>query len=139
VNLYLLDASAFHRLGRSALVAAAVEEWNARAVPAVCSPMRLEICYSARSESEHARLAGILEEFIPLDTTPDVTRRAEELQRRLFAAGAGRAAGAVDLLLAATALEYRAILLHYDRDFDLCQEAEPTLLSQWVVPRGSVA
>jgi predicted nucleic acid-binding protein len=48
-----------------------------------------------------------------------------------------RAASPVDLITAATAAEYGAIVLHYDRDYDLiAQIGGPR--SQWVAPAGSV-
>lgn len=49
-----------------------------------------------------------------------------------------RAAGCADLLTAAVAEHYGAIVLHYDSDFDHIA-AVSGLQTRWVVPRGSVS
>src|SRR5687768_11950241 len=60
--------------------------------------------------------------------------------------GARRAAGArrgrpapsadPDLILAASALEHGATVLHYDRDFDLIAETTG-LNARWIIPAGT--
>jgi predicted nucleic acid-binding protein len=66
------------------------------------------------------------------------------LQSKLFELGKGRSVGVSDLQIAATALHYvtdkrSVIVAHYDADFDHLASVEPSLRTQWVVPRGSVA
>lgn len=41
-----------------------------------------------------------------------------------------------DLLVAATALEHDATVLHYDRDFDLIAEVTD-LSARWIIPPGT--
>jgi predicted nucleic acid-binding protein len=43
----------------------------------------------------------------------------------------------VDLVVAATAAEYGAIVLHYDRDFDLIADVGGPR-SEWVAPAGTL-
>jgi len=43
------------------------------------------------------------------------------------------------VLIAATAVHYDLIVLHYDGDYELLREADNRVLERWVVPRGSVA
>jgi predicted nucleic acid-binding protein len=43
---------------------------------------------------------------------------------------------APDLLVAATALEHDATVLHYDRDFDLIAEVTD-LSARWIIPPGT--
>jgi hypothetical protein len=69
--------------------------------------------------------------------TPDgVWERAHQVQQLLTERSEHRSAGAVDLLVAATAERHRLILLHHDRDFDTVARAtgQPTV---WVVEPGS--
>ena len=49
-----------------------------------------------------------------------------------------RAVGAMDVLLAATALAHRAVVIHYDGDFDRIAGAHPGFRARWVVPRGTI-
>ena len=60
------------------------------------------------------------------------------LQASLGNGGPLRAAGANDLVIAATAIVHGAVVLHYDADYE--HIAKVSELNQiWVVPRGSVA
>jgi hypothetical protein len=54
-----------------------------------------------------------------LPITTAVAIRARDIQLALTQRGYHRAASPVDLIAAAAAAEYAAIVLHYDRDFDL--------------------
>jgi predicted nucleic acid-binding protein len=63
--------------------------------------------------------------------------RAAQVQAALTDLGAHRSAGAVDLLIAATAELQALTLLHYDHDFEqivrvTCQRA------QWLAPPGDI-
>jgi len=51
--------------------------------------------------------------------------------------------GVADLQIAATAWchsdnRQRIVVVHYDKGFDVLAAIEPTLLTQWIVPQGSV-
>jgi len=63
--------------------------------------------------------------------------RGSEIQAAMTARGTHRSAGAVDLLIAATAELHTLVLLHYDRDFDRVAEVtrQPT---QWLADAGSL-
>ena len=79
--------------------------------------------------------------FLPPDE--EVARVALELQSKLFKVGHGRAVGASDLQIAATAIRhstaYQAVtIVHYDSDFEYLCQVEPRLHAQWIVPTGSV-
>jgi predicted nucleic acid-binding protein len=56
----------------------------------------------------------------------------------LWQAGKGRAAGVIDVAIAATAVSFNAVVLHYDSDFDHIADVYPPMKAWWVVPRGSV-
>lgn len=57
---------------------------------------------------------------------------------RVTARDAHRSAGAVDLLIAATAEAHNLSLLHYDRDYDQVSQVsgQPT---RWLAPAGTLA
>lgn len=141
--LYLLDNSATQRISRSADVAEAVRRLLDSGVLAGCLPQLLEEGYSARSASDHATILSLnAEAKVFLPPVPAVAERAIELQRRLFAAGQGRAVGVSDLQIAATALVHsdqhqQVIVVHYDSDFEHLAEVEPELRTRWIVPRST--
>lgn len=93
----------------------------------------LELLYSARNAGEARR--DDLGTLPWLRLTEAVAARALDIQRQL--AGTGRHRRPIpDLLVAATALEHDATVLHYDRDFELIAEATG-LSARWIMPAGT--
>jgi len=45
----------------------------------------------------------------------------------------------MDVILAATALAHRAVVVHYDADFDVIAAAHPTFRAEWAASRGTIA
>ena len=114
--LYLIDTSGLFRIFKSDVR----EAWSdhlAAGVIAIRPIVELEFLYSARSLAdrlEKRRLLGDLFGWVPMyDGGYD---RALEVQQALTETGAHRSAGAVDLLIAATAERERLIVLTDDRD-----------------------
>ena len=72
-----------------------------------------------------------------LPVTPAVTNRARAVQRDLAKSGHHRGPGVADLLIAATAEVYGAILVHYEHDFDVIAEltGQP---ARWIVTPRTV-
>jgi predicted nucleic acid-binding protein len=137
-DLYLLDKSALARVGREPTVRTALERLDDIGVLATTAVIDLEIGYSARNLTEFDSVAAdraALYQALPLTRT--VTDRARHVQRELVRCGQHRGPGVSDLLIAATAEVYGAIVVHYDRDFDLIAAitAQPV---EWIVPPGSV-
>ena len=100
--------------------------------------IELEIGYSARSLTEFdAVLADRQALYRDLPLSREVANRARFVQRELVRHGHHRGPGVSDLLIAATAENHGAVVVHYDADFDTIAEitGQPT---QWIVPRGSV-
>lgn len=114
---FLIDTSAAARvlLGRTAT------EWDERiaaGLVALCDITELELLYSARGSADRERLERELRTHYAWCPTPDgVFRRARDVQALLTGKGQHRAAGPVDLLVAATAELAGLTLLHHDRDF----------------------
>jgi len=96
----------------------------------------LELLYSARNPSDYELRWNDLETLPWLHLTEAVAQRALAVQRDLAAAAAGHRRPIPDLLVAATALEYDATVLHYDHDFDAIAEVS-SLSARWIVPRGT--
>jgi hypothetical protein len=143
--LYLVDNSVIQRLHRSPEMRAARDVLVRTGELTVCMPTVLEACFSARNYEEHQREAdAYVTAWTVLEPAPEILRIALVLQSKLFGAGKGRSVGVSDLQIAATALHYSTeerpvIVAHYDGDFDHLASVEPSLRTQWVVPRGTVA
>ncbi len=131
---YLLDTSVVKRLQylevRSVIEPLAASGELGR--PSICD---LEVGYSARNAKEWDQLVGALDAFQAVDITARHLQRALQVQR-LLAARSQRDRKIPDLLIAAAAEELKAIVLHYDADFDLIGSVTGQRC-QWVVPAGS--
>jgi len=99
----------------------------------------LEMLYSAQDLKQYRALAAVRSSshtMLPLNE--QVGRRALQVQEALAEQGHHRGAGVVDLLIAASAEQAGATLVHYDHDYDLIAEVTQQPM-RWVVPRGSIA
>ncbi|MBM0256225.1 PIN domain nuclease [Micromonospora sp. 4G55] len=135
---YLVDTSALVRLVRDPALRSRWEPAVTAGLLAICPLVELEFLYTARSAADRARLQQLLRTAFSWVTMPDRSyERAAEIQEELTARGTHRSAGAVDLLLAATA-EYQGLsLLHYDRDFDQVAAVTGQPM-RWVAPPGTI-
>ena len=99
---------------------------------------RLEILYSARDGAAVATLAAGLAGLRTASLTRAITATAEATLHALaeIAPGAHRMPP-VDYLLAATAHEINAAVIHYDRHFDILATVLP-FQSVWLAPPGSL-
>lgn len=82
-----------------------------------CPPQVVEFCHSARSPEELAHYLEQISLGFPLERAPDETL-AVGIQSALWNAGLVRAAGTVDILIAAYAIANDATVLSADRDFE---------------------
>jgi predicted nucleic acid-binding protein len=115
VQAYLADTSAWHRSTRVA------ERWSALIDDdqlALCTPVALEILYSARTRAEYDLIARDLMGLpqLPLDARGEALAR--QTQAMLAARAQHRGPSPADLLIAAVAEVHDATLLHYDRHFE---------------------
>lgn len=105
---------------------------------ATCITTDLEAGYSGRDSREVTAIAARRKsDYVVLAITEPIAERARDIQRRMAARGQHRAAGVIDLLTAAVAEHYGAVIVHYDADFEhiAATTGQP---HTWVVPRGSV-
>jgi predicted nucleic acid-binding protein len=115
VRAYLADTSAWHRSVQ------VPEQWSALIADdqlALCTPVALELLYSARNPAEYTRIARDLEKLpqLPIDARSEALAR--QTQAMLATRGQHRGPAPADLLIAAVAEAHDATLLHYDRHFD---------------------
>jgi hypothetical protein len=98
-----------------------------------------EFAFSARSAAEHAESSQRLRmSFLYLPASPGTDQVVLDIRSALWRAGKGRAAGVIDVAIAAVAVCFRATVLHYDSDFDHIAGVYPQFAAQWIVARGSV-
>lgn len=134
----LVDTSALVRLLRHGSLRG---QWQAQitaGIVAVCPIVELELLYTARSKADREEYLELLGAAFTCMAMPEpVFRRATEVQGALTARGTHRSAGAVDLLVAASAELHGIALLHYDRDFDEIAKVtgQPMV---WVAPPGTI-
>ncbi|MGH7883526.1 MAG: PIN domain nuclease [Candidatus Dormibacteraceae bacterium] len=130
-RLYLADKSAYEQRRHSLSVEDLFNSLIESKTLAACEIVALEILYSARNLAEYDRVQNDLEALTWLDVDVRALRRAREVQHKLARQGQHRLP-LPDLIIAATAERHGAVVLHYDKDFDLIAAVtgQPT---QWVV------
>jgi predicted nucleic acid-binding protein len=104
----------------------------------ISPPTRIEIFQSARSGEEFDRMAEHLDTLHAAPLTPSIAHAAEAGMRALAHRSAGsQRLPVVDYLVAATAQEMGAAVLHYDRDYDTLAEVME-FESIWLAPAGAL-
>jgi predicted nucleic acid-binding protein len=127
---FLIDTSALARLLRGHAEQYGWDQATAAGLIATCPITELEFFYSARSAADRAQ--GIEDVRLLFGRVP-VDDRAWQVQEILTQRGRHRSAGAVDLVVAATAELQGLTLLHRDRDFE-CIAAVTGQALQWYGP-----
>ncbi len=130
-------------IDKSALARMAHPRVQARLVPileageaATCAVIDLEVLYSTRNASDHARTRRRRTlAYRHVELTEAMFQRAIEVQGLLAIRGQHRVP-IPDLIIAAAAEHAGMILLHYDADFDRIKAVTGQPM-EWVVPRGT--
>lgn len=131
---FLIDTSALARFMHTGAEQFGWDQAAAAGLIATCPITELEFFYSARSAADRAQ--GIedmrlLFGWVPVDDR--AYDRAWQVQEALTKRGQHRSAGAVDLVVAATAELQGLTLLHCDRDFECIAMVTGQAL-QWYGP-----
>jgi predicted nucleic acid-binding protein len=116
--IYLIDTSGLFRVLQNSKLREAWTDQLAAGVIATCPVVELEFLYSARSLADRLEKARLLRDvfgWVPMGEL--AWARAAEVQQALTGVGKHRSAGAVDLLIAATAEHERLTVLCDDHDF----------------------
>ena len=133
---YLIDRSALARMSDPQVQARLVPILEAGEA-ATCALIDLEVLYSTRNASDHARtLRRRALAYRHVVLTEAMFQRAVEVQGLLALRGQHRVP-IPDLIIAAAAEHAEMVLLHYDSDFDRIAAVTGQAL-EWVVPRGAV-
>ncbi|MFF9339352.1 PIN domain nuclease [Streptomyces sp. NPDC014773] len=131
---FLIDTSALARFLRDDAEQYGWDQAAAAGLIATCPITELEFFYSARSADDRAQGIENLRlvfGWVPVDDR--AYSRAWQVQEALTRRGQHRSAGAVDLIVAATAELQGLTLLHRDRDFE-CIAAVTGQALQWYGP-----
>lgn len=116
---YLIDTSAIVRLLSNAELRKHWEDAIGAGAIAYCAATELEMRFSARSVEHDESIRRTLNEmFIWAPMSDRCWEGAITVQDALVANGTHRSAGAVDLVVAATADQQGLTLLHDDKDFE---------------------
>lgn len=136
-TLFLADTSAYTVARRSSPAEMRLRSLAADGALATFVTVDLELGYSARDPAEYRGISRIRSQLVQLASVDEIALRAREVQAQMAARSQHRAAGVMDLLMAAAAEHYGASVLHYDADFDhiAAVTGQPV---DWVAPRGSV-
>ncbi|MGH9152313.1 MAG: PIN domain-containing protein [Acidimicrobiales bacterium] len=135
VGRHLADKSAFEQQRHSDVAAGLLRALAADGALYMSEIVALELLYSARNPDDYEARWGDLRTLPWLSRTEAVAARALDIQRQL--AGMGQHRRPIpDLLVAATAIEHDATVLHYDHDFDVIAEATG-LSTRWIIPPGT--
>lgn len=133
---YLIDKSALARM-RNPAVRARLAPIIAAGEAATCAIVDLEVLYSTRDRTEHARVRRRRRlAYRRVEITEEIFERAISVQGLLAARGRHRLP-IPDLIIAAAAEAADMTLLHYDADFDAIAAATGQA-TEWVAPRGSL-
>lgn len=115
---YLLDTSALWYLFRTPSALRLWEGHIAAGVFHVCEPTKAEFLYSATGPAHRDDLAEELDDLCHLSPVPKNARRwVDTAQYKLTQRAQHRAAGAIDLVVCATAVHHGHTVLHVDNDF----------------------
>jgi predicted nucleic acid-binding protein len=118
VNTYLLDTSALWHLFRTPGALRPWEGYIGAGAFRICEPTRAEFLYSARNPAHRDDLADELDALCALAPVPrNAWRWVDTAQYKLTQKGQHRSAGAIDLLVCATAVHHDLTVLHLDDDF----------------------
>jgi predicted nucleic acid-binding protein len=136
-QLYLIDTSA-HARSQHAVIRSVIAGLIGDHAAATCVTVDLEAGYSGRDLADVRTIAQRRRElYVVLPVSEVIADRARDVQVRMAARGHHRAVGVIDLLTAAVAEHYGAVILHYDADFEHVAAAtgQP---HKWIAPRGTL-
>jgi predicted nucleic acid-binding protein len=115
---YLLDTSAIWHMFRDPSTFDAWRPARRTRLLRVCEPTRTEFLFSAKNSIHRDEMAQALDDLCDLAPVPKAAWRwVDTVQYKLTQLGQHRAAGAIDLVVCATAAHHGLTLLHRDNDF----------------------
>ena len=134
---FLADTSAWTRSATRRAIAVRWATMLDHGELAICTPVALEMLYTARNPADYANRADQLSGLPSLPLDERASQLAEHAQAMLAGRSQYRGPRPIDLLIAAIAEAHGAILLHYDRHFDLIRRVTGQPM-EWLARRGSL-
>lgn len=133
---YLIDKSAWVQQAYSDSARTRIEFLRASGRLYVCAITVAELLYSSRNAAEMQADADDLSLLGTLHVNGAVEQQVTEIMKLLAGKGQHRAPSIADLFVAAVAGIHNAIVLHYDKDFELIADVTGQR-HEWVIPRGT--
>jgi predicted nucleic acid-binding protein len=135
--IYLADTSVYVLAGRNKAVHERFASLLTEGRLAACQMTALEYLNNAPDPTAYEVLWGALHAQRWIDVTTAVMDRALAVHRELAAKSQHRHFRLPDLIIAATAEEHGATVLHYDADYDRIAEVTGQPV-EWVAAKGSL-
>lgn len=135
--IYLADTSVYVLRSQYEPVRVRFESLLAAGRLAVCQMTALEYLNNAPDPPSYEAIWGAVhtQRWMEVDTA--AMDRALDVHRLLARTSQHRNFRLPDLIIAATAEQHGAVVLHYDGDYDRIAEVTGQA-TEWVVPRGSL-
>lgn len=135
--IYLADTSVYVLQARHPQVRRRFETLLAEGRLAACQMTSLEYLNNAPDPKGYEVLWGAMHGHRWMDVTTKAMDRALEVHRTLAATSQHRHFRLPDLIIAATAEQHGATVLHYDADYDRIAAitGQPV---EWAAPKGSL-
>jgi predicted nucleic acid-binding protein len=114
---YLIDASAYWRIDRGAVLAAAWRDHLERGLVWICPPTEMEICRRVSKDQHAVHLREFTETYVQVELHHRAGTVAREVQAGLIDCGQAAGVHPIDLLIAATAIGYGFTVLTDDGDY----------------------
>ncbi len=136
-TVYLADTSAYVLQGRHPRVRARFAALLTEGRLAVCQMTALEYLNNAASPASYEALWAALHGHRWMDVSTAAMQRALDVHRLLADRSQHRHFRLPDLIIAATAEQHGATVLHYDADYDriAAVTSQPV---EWVAEKGSL-
>jgi predicted nucleic acid-binding protein len=134
--LYLADTSAWAQAGLDERALDRMEQLLRRGQLAICSVTLAEMLYSARNVDDMAERIDEYRDLVHLPMNSAAERQVTASMVALAERGHHRRP-VPDILVSAIAWAHDAVVLHYDKDFDLIAgvTGQPC---EWIAPQGSL-
>ena len=136
-TVYLADTSAYVLQGRHPQVRARFAALLSEGRLAICQMTALEYLNNAASPASYEALWAALHGQRWMDVSTATMQRAMDVHRLLAASSQHRHFRLPDLIIAATAEQHGATVLHYDADYDRIAAMTGQLV-EWVAEKGSL-
>lgn len=135
--IYLADTSVLVQQGRQESVLDRYERLLVEGRLGICQTVALEFLNNAPDPRSYEKIRSALQIHRWFDVTSGAMDRALDVHHRFGTSSQHRNFSLPDLIIAATAEEHGATVLHYDDDFDriAAVTGQPV---EWVAPRGSL-